>query len=137
MADIKNLSLDVKGTLSMFDPDSPTSIIKVVYQGTSPQFANYYTKTGKPRMVRAYSSPVNPGTPAQLARQEAMRQAVINWHSATSEERALAKTLAESRQITLYMAYISLQLKSLNPVLGTIWDGGATTWDSGSTLWDI
>ena len=137
MADIKDISLDVKGTLSMFDPDSPTSIIKVVYQATSEQFANYHTKTGKPRMVRAYVAVVNPGTPAQLARQEAMRQAVANWHTATSEERDLAKTLAESRNITLYMAYISLQLKSLNPVLGTIWDGGATTWDSGTTLWDI
>lgn len=137
MADIKDISLDVRGTLSMFDPDSPTSIIKVVYQATSEQFANYHTKTGKPRMVRAYIAVVNPGTPAQLARQEAMRQAVANWHAATSEERAVAKSLAESRNITLYMAYISLQLKSLNPVLGTIWDGGSTTWDSGSTLWDI
>lgn len=137
MADIKNLSLDVKGTLSMFDPDSPTSIIKVVYQGTSNQFANYFTKTGAPRMVRAYVPVTNPGTPGQLARQEAMRQAVANWHTASTSDREMARELAESRQITLYMAFISLQLKSLNPVLGTIWDGGSTTWDGGTTLWDI
>lgn len=137
MADLKDISLDVKGTLSMFDPDSPTSIIKVVYQGTSPQFANYFTKSGQPRMVRAYAAVVNPGTPAQLARQEAMRVAVANWHAATAEEREIARETAINRQITLYMAYISLQLKSLNPVLGTVWDGGSTSWDSGTTLWDV
>lgn len=133
----KDIVLDINGTISKPDPLNPAVTLKIVYQGTSPQFANYYTKQGKPKMVRSYVAVVNPKTPAQLARQEAMRQAVANWHAATPEQKEAARYLAKNRQITLYMAFISLQLKALNPILGTIWDGGSTTWDSGSTIWDI
>jgi hypothetical protein len=137
MTGIKELTLDVKGTLQVEDPGSPGEMLKIVYQGCSPQFANYFNSQGKPRMVRTYVSVTNPGTPAQLARQEGMRQAVAAWQAATQSERETARYLADNRQITLYMAFISIWLKSYSPTIGTIWDGGATTWDSGSTTWDL
>jgi hypothetical protein len=137
MLDITQLCLDIKGTLKEPDPANPTTIIKRVYQATSPQFANYYTKNGKPRMVRAYVAVVNPKTSAQLVQQNKLRLAVAAWHTASDLDKEPARTLAKQRDITIYMAYLSLWMKSYIAPVGTIWDSGATTWDSAATLWDV
>lgn len=130
------ISLDVRGAIIIDDPDNHGTDLKVVYQATSAQFANYWTKSGEPRMRRRYVVGTDPQSVAQLDRRAAMSAAVAAWHAATAEQRETARTLAHQRSITLFNAYISLQLKAWIPALGTVWDAGATTWDSGSTHWD-
>jgi len=118
-------SLDVRG-----------KITNVVIQGTSPQFANFYTKNGQPRQVRTYTSPINPKTPAQLAQQAKMRAAVAAWQAATDEDKAKVAPIAKNRAITLYMAFLSEYIKNYIAPTGTTWDSDSTTWDSGNTTWD-
>lgn len=107
MIDPRTITLDIKGTVKQLTDDSPTTPIKVVYQGTSPQFANYYTKNGKPRMVRGYVNVTNPKTPAQIIQQTRLKNAVAAWHAATDDEKKAFSSIAKTRQITNYMAFIS------------------------------
>lgn len=137
MVDPRTITLDIKGTVRQITESSPTTPIKVVYQGCNPQFANYYTKSGAPRMRRAYVAPENPKTPAQVAQQAKLAAAVVAWHATTPEVRAEYQARADRRKLTVYMTFISEFIKSYIPPIGTIWDAGATSWDSGATLWDI
>jgi len=137
MPKIKDVSLDVRGTISQIDPLNPSVMQKLVHQACSPQFANYHTKSGKPRMIRAWVQVINPKTPAQLTQQARLRAAVSAWQAADIETRQQAKDTAKKRGITLYMAFVSDFIKSYIPPAGTTWDAGATTWDAGATLWDI
>lgn len=137
--DIKQNVLDIRGSLVVPDEAAPGEVKKVVFQGTAPQFANYRTGTGQPRMIRAHVIPADPRTPAQINQRTKMTMAVSAWHESTQAERLAFAETAKARGITVYMAFVSSYIKALPPLLGTVWDGGTTAWIDGSTttLWDI
>lgn len=137
MDTLNHLTLDVRGTIVEVNPDSPGDFVRVVYQRTGNQFANYHTGTGAPRQRRAYVATPNPKTSAQLHQQAKLRAAVAAWHTADTATRETARPVAVARAITLYMAFVSNFMASYEPPLGTQWDAGATTWDSGLTTWDV
>lgn len=132
-------ALDARGSIIIPDNDSPGDYKKVVFQGTGAQFANFRTGLDKPRMVRAHVIPTDPQTPTQLAQRGSLRAAVAAWQSADQDERNRALSIAQTRKITLYMAYISLSMAENPPLIGTIWDAGTTGWIDGATvtLWDL
>jgi len=139
MVDPRKLCFDILGKLIIPDPDNEGETKAVVYQGTSAQFANYTAGNKRPRMVREYVIQTPSNTPDQVTQREKMRIAVAMWQTATPEEKEEARPIAIEKNIPLYHAFLSLQIKQIEPVLGTIWDAGATVWIDGSTttIWDI
>ena len=129
------ISLDVRGKVSVYDPIAPGNRKTVVYQGTSAQFANYTTPSGKPRMMREYSIQTPSRTELQAEQRNKLRAAVLAWRSITPQELEQAKAIAKRRAITPYMAFIGMFIKATANGLPTTWDAGATTWDAGATTW--
>lgn len=119
-----NSSLDARGRLG-------TKVI----QACAAQFANFHTGTGQPRMVREYVKVINPKTPGQVQQQNKLKLAVQAWQSATPEQKAEAMPLAQKKQISVYMAFVSIFIKNYQPAVGVQWDNGASIWDSGATVW--
>jgi hypothetical protein len=136
MADIKKLTLDIRGKLSIRDNPNSAAIRQVVFQGTSAQFANYLTPNGQPRMERAYVIQTPSRTPRQAAMRNKMQSAVIAWRSATENQLLEAKKIAESRAISVYMAFISQFLKNTPSNQTITWDKNPSLWDNGASQWD-
>lgn len=138
MVDIKKICLDIRGTVTEMTAANPPAPLKIVYQATSAQFANYLTASGKPRMRRIWVNSPNNKSPAQLNQQAKLTAAVLAWQALPISDRVQFKPLASKKRISVYMAFCSQFIKSyIPPIVGTIWDTGATTWDTGATTWDI
>jgi hypothetical protein len=146
-----NLSLDIKGSLIVPDEANPGEVKKVVYQGTTPQFANYETNDGKPRQVREWVIPYDPKTTPQLKQREKLRRAVQAWFDSDQAQRETALATAIKKKVTLFMAFISDWIKASPPIEVLIWDynsalwdtlpvgvwdGSTATWEAGAEPWD-
>jgi hypothetical protein len=136
MADIRQLTLDVRGKLSIRDNPNSAAVRKVVFQGTSAQFANYFTANGQPRMQRAYVVQTPSRTPAQAAMRNKMQAAVIAWRSASEAQLINAKKIAGKRAISVYMAFVGQFIKTAQPSQVIIWDTYQSNWDNGASQWD-
>jgi len=123
------LQLDIRGTIG-------TATGKVVYQKTAAGMGNISNGGRWDRQKRAHVIPIDPQTPAQLARRARMRAANLAWQALPQQERENAEKRARARNITGYNQFISEYLSPTGPALGTEWDAGATVWDNGSTIWD-
>jgi len=135
MVEIFDLSLNVKGSKWEPDPAHPGQYRRVVYQGTGAAFANLYNKHGRPRMKRVWILPPDPLTAPQAARRETMRQAVAAWQAADAAERESARHVANTKGISLYMAYVSKYLKANHPSTGILWETLSGAWDGGTAIW--
>lgn len=113
MADPRQICFDILGKLKIPDPDDVGNYKTVVYQGTSPQFANYRTGLKKPRQVREYVIQTPSNTGAQLTQRSFMLQAVSDWQAADQTERNRAAAVAKTRMLPLYQAYLSMRIKEL------------------------
>jgi microcystin-dependent protein len=113
MADPRQICFDILGKLKIPDPDSPGDFKTVVYQGTSPQFANYRTGLKKPRQVREYVIQTPSNTSGQLTQRSFMQQAIIDWQAADPTEKARANQIAQARRLPQYQAYLSLRINEL------------------------
>lgn len=109
---------------------------KVVFQGASNITANYWTKTGQPRKVRAHVIPADPKTPAQMQRRAHMRAGVLLWQAMPPSEKEAWRAEGKTRQITGFNAFTSWHLKRFIVDPFATWDAGPVTWDSGAATWD-
>jgi hypothetical protein len=136
MTNPKDICFDIRGKVSLRDNPNSAAVRKVVFQGTSRQFANYLTPNGQPRMERAYVIQRPSRTPAQSVMRNKMQSAVIAWRTATEMQLLEAKKLAENRAISVYMAFIGQFIKNdkLNHTI--TWDKNPSLWDDGTSSWD-
>lgn len=135
-ASILDVALSVKGKVIVPDDTALSGYRLVVVQGATEQNCNSHGPDGAPRQVRAYVRPTDPRTPAQIIQRQKMALAVAMWRTATLEQKEQARPIAEDRNITLYMAYLSMVMPSIIIAGATVWDGGATVWNSGATIWN-
>lgn len=134
--DIFKLGLDFRGTVTLPPDATHPTARKVVFQGASHQTANYWTKTGQPRKIRAHVVPLDPKTAPQLARRAHMRAGVLIWQAMTTEQKAQWRKIAEQRGITGYNAFCSHWLKQYQPPNAAMWDAENAAWDNGAASWD-
>lgn len=129
-------ALDVRGTVTLFDPDTGAPTGRAVLQKSSQANASIITAGGVPLMLRAYVIPHDPQTLPQRGRRALLAAAVAAYQADPAACRLAAAPLAERRGITPYQAWCSLYLASHTPHTGTAWDGGATIWDEGASAFD-
>jgi hypothetical protein len=128
-------AITVAGTLTETPADQLQQPTRVTYQRTAPGHGNLIGNGTYNHQRRACVIPLDPKTPAQIARRANMRAAVVAWQAATPEQRDVWRTIATARRVTPYNAFVSSYLKSHTPPV-TTWDYGGTTWDGGLTTWD-
>lgn len=105
---LKANTLDIRGTITLENPPAGGSPGRYVFQRVGQGFGNLPGGDGYDMQIRRHVIPADPQTPAQLARRAAFAAAVASWHAATPEERETARQLAESRGITLFNAWLSI-----------------------------
>lgn len=71
-------------------------------------------------------------TPAQAAVRARWSLGIAAWHALTDGERASWNLAGEAVGITGFNYFQHLY----EPIVHTVWDGGATTWDAGLTVFD-
>jgi hypothetical protein len=135
-ANILKVALNVKGKVIVPDETALSGYRLVVVQGASEVNCNDHAPDGTPRQIRAYVRPTDPRSPAQIIQRQKMAIAVAMWHAATPEDKEPARHIAKARNITLYMAFLSMVMPTITPGALTIWDDGATVWNSGLTVWN-
>lgn len=113
--DIIDLALEITGTVTVPTSTADPTPRKIVFQGASNVTANYWTKAGRPRQVRAHVIPADPKTPAQLARRDNMRAAVTAWQTLTDTEKTAWRDRASERGISGYNTFCSHHLKTFQP----------------------
>lgn len=105
-------SLELTGTLK-FDPADPLlPLAKYVFQRTAPGKGNIAGFGLFDRQMRRHIIPLDPMTPAQLARRALMAAAVARWHASTPQDKDTWKINAQNRSITVFNACISDILKN-------------------------
>lgn len=99
------ICLDIRGTLTIDDPQAPGQTRKVVYQGTTAYSANIPGTDARPRMIRAHVIPYDPRTAAQLEQRARIRAAVEAWQALTMQEQTTWRTKAKGKQLTGYQLF--------------------------------
>lgn len=110
---LASAGLGIRGTIRAYRDESSLLTQKLVIQGTAPELTHTRDPSGKPVQIRRHIVPHDPKTSTQLAQRDKMRQAVAAWHAADSAARASAKTTARTKNITLYMAFVSDYMHNL------------------------
>lgn len=105
-------TLLITGTLT-FKPANPLlPKAKYVFQRVAPGAGNLTERPGLDLQMRRHVIPVDPMTPAQLARRALMAAAVARWHATPPQDRQQWAGLAKSRSISLFNASVSDYLKN-------------------------
>lgn len=130
------ITLDVRGTVSTWDPVTGAEISRVIIQRSRAEQANARTASGIPVIVRPYQIPRDPKRPAQLARREIHAAGVAAWQADPDAARAASAAEAEERNISPFMAWMAQWHRNHPSTTTTDWDDGATDWDGGATTWD-
>lgn len=130
------ITLDVRGTVSTWDPVTGAEIARVVIQRSRAEQANARTASGIPVIVRPYQIPADPQRPAQLARRAIHAAGVAAWQADPAAARAAAASEAAERNISPFMAWMAQWHRAHSSSTTTDWDDGATDWDNTATTWD-
>lgn len=107
---LKTSLLDIRATVTLDAPPLGKPPGRYVFQKVAPGLGNLPGAPLGDRQMRAYVIPVDPQTPAQLARRAAFAAAVASWHAATPEQRETVRPLADRRRISLFNAWIATQI---------------------------
>ena len=91
------ITLDVRGTVSTWDPVTGAEIARVVIQRSRAEQANARTASGIPVIVRPYQIPTDPQRPAQLARRAIHAAGVAAWQALTHDVPMTRVDAAETR----------------------------------------
>lgn len=113
-------SLLITKTLTFTPINPPRPFGRYVYQRVKPGAGNVSGYPGLTLQLRAHVIPLDPKTPAQIARRDLMRSAVARWHTLTTQDKDPYKITAEKRQITVFNAFISDTLKNWHLVGGVL-----------------
>ncbi len=120
-----------------FKPDDPLLPFgKYVFQRVAPGKGNIPSRPALDLQLRRHVVPPDPRTPAQLARRDKMRQAVLIWHGLSDAEKLEWKARGTARRISGFNAFVSAVLNGAPLVLPTVWDGQPAKWDDYADRWD-
>lgn len=104
---LKNTLLLITQSLT-FTPDNPPRPHgRYTFQRVRPGLGNVPSRPSLDLQLRRHVVPLDPKTPAQIARRDLMRAAVARWRASTSQDKAEWKIIAQNRSISVFNAAIS------------------------------
>ena len=113
-------ALLITKTLTFTPTNPPRPHGKYVFQRVAPGKGNIAGRPAWDLQLRAHVIPVDPQTPAQVARRDHFRAAVAFWHASTAQDREQWKKTAENRSIPVFNAALSDLLQNYNYVDGLL-----------------
>lgn len=117
---MKKTNLLITQTLNHAPTDPPRPMGKYVYQRVRPGLGNVASSPDASLQCRLHVVPLDPRTPAQLARRDHLRAAVVRWHETPVQDRGIWQALADRKNITLFNASVSDALTNYNLVGGIL-----------------
>lgn len=107
-------------TLRFTPKDPPRLAGRYTYQRVAPGLGNVAANTERGLQLRRHVIPLDPKTPAQIARRALMRAAVTFWRSSTSLEKAKWERDAKNRSISIFNACVSDIMTNYTLVAGVL-----------------
>jgi len=129
-------SLSPVGKIHITPTNPPGPPLRYVYQRTAHGKGNVVGAPNNALQLRRHVIPIDPATPAQLARRALVSLAQAAWANFDAETKANWRTKGVPRRITGHNAWTSWCLKNLTYSPTSGWDNGLSTWDGGGTVWD-
>ena len=113
-------ALLITKTLTFTPDDPPRPFGKYVFQRVKPGLGNISGRSGLDLQLRAHVIPLDPKTPAQLARRALFAAAVGRWRSPLAGDMERWEKTAQNRSIPVFNAALSDVLSNFHLVEGVL-----------------
>lgn len=115
-----NEFMTITKTLTFQPTNPPRPHGKYVFQRVAPGRGNVAGRPAWDLQLRAHVIPIDPMTPAQIARRDHFRAAVALWHASTNQDKEQWKKTAQNRSIPVFNACLSDLLRNYILVDGVL-----------------